>query len=367
MTTQEFNWQRAVIKVGSALIAPQGDGCKTEYLLALARFIIQSRANGKEIVLVSSGSVAAGRNAIGFNGHTSIAEKQAMAAVGQTRMMANWARLFDFPCAQILLTHDDIGHRQRFLNIKNTLRELLKNDVLPIINENDSVVTDELKFGDNDNLASLVAMVADAETLIICTDVDGLYDADPKVNPQAKLIKKVERIEPAILQLAGSTRSLVGTGGMQSKLQAANKACQQGIQTLIINGRNSDVFTQLGLGQNPGTLFMPAQSYRKAKKHWLKNSLKAKGKITVDRGAYQAITDRGASLLPAGISVVEGRFEAGDAVEIRFEDNLFAIGLALYSATELKKIRGEKSTAIETLLGYHSQDVAIHRDDLVVL
>ncbi|MBC3766828.1 glutamate 5-kinase [Neptunicella marina] len=367
MSQQQLNWQRAVIKVGSALIAPEGNGCKTEYLLALARFIIQSRKQGKEIVLVSSGSVAAGRNSIASSGQTSIAEKQAMAAVGQTRMMANWARLFDFPCAQILLTHDDLGDRQRFLNAKNTLRELLKNDVLPIINENDSVVTDELKFGDNDNLAALVTLVSDADTLIICTDVDGLYDSDPKANKNAKLLKQVEHISDEIMVLAGDSKSLVGTGGMQSKLRAARKACEQGIQTLIVNGRNSDVFTQLAEGANPGTLFNAHSSRQKAKKNWLKNGLKTKGSIKVDSGAYNALVERGASLLPAGVLAVEGRFEAGYAVQIEYHDKPVAVGLALYNAAEIRKLKGQKSTHIESILGYHNQDVVVHRDDLVLL
>ncbi|MDN4502357.1 glutamate 5-kinase [Alteromonadaceae bacterium BrNp21-10] len=367
MTQSAVNWHRAVIKVGSALIAPEGNGCRTEHLLALARFIIQSRENGKEVILVSSGSVAAGRNAIAHGSHVSIAEKQAMAAIGQTRMMANWARLFDFPCAQMLLTHDDMGNRQRYLNIKNTLRELLKNNVLPIINENDTVATQELKFGDNDNLAALVAMVADADTLMICTDVDGLYTANPKTDSSAQLIPRVEKIDNAVMQLAGSVGSSVGTGGMQTKLQAAQKACQQGIQTLIINGHSSVAFEQLYKGQIAGTLFDPLQSRTKAKKHWLKHSLKSKGNVVVDEGAYQAISQRGASLLPAGIVAVNGQFDAGDAVNIEYNGDVFAKGLSLYTAADLQRVKGQKSEAIESILGFSHPDAVLHRDDLVLL
>ena len=363
----KFNWQRAVIKVGSALIAPDGAGCRTEYLLALAQFINASRRQGKELVLVSSGAVAAGRNAMSAEQKPTLAQKQAMAAVGQTRMMANWARLFDFPTAQILLTHGDIRDRDRYLNIKSTIRELLAHQILPIVNENDSVATEELKFGDNDNLGALVALVADADTLIICTDVDGLYDADPRSNPQARLLTSVESVSKEIMALAGGSGSSVGTGGMQTKLQAAQKASANGIQTLIVNGYKAAAFEALSKGLVPGTLFSPALSRSGAKKQWLRHSLKAKGKIHIDAGAKQALIQRGASLLPVGVSSVEGQFAAGDAVEVCFENDLLAIGLSLFSASELSKIKGLQSQQLETVLGYAGHEEVVHRDDLVLL
>ncbi|GGD57275.1 glutamate 5-kinase [Lacimicrobium alkaliphilum] len=361
-----FSWQRAVIKVGSALISPHGDGCKTASLLALAQFVNESRSAGKEVILVSSGAVAAGKNAFTLSHSPTLSEKQAMAAVGQTRMMANWARLFDSPTAQILLTHGDIRNRDHYLNIKGTIRELLAHGMLPVINENDSVATDELKFGDNDNLAALVALVAEADTLLICTDVDGLYNSDPRSDADAQLLRRVEKIDPQIMALAGGAGSKVGTGGMQTKLQAARKASHNGIQTIIANGFKSHTFTQLARGVVPGTLFVPPLSRGKAKKNWLMHSLRAKGWVFIDHGAAEAIANRGASLLPVGITKVEGGFNAGEAVEVIFQHEPVAIGLCQYDARTLTEIAGLNRQQIEQQLGYCSYSVAMHRDDLVL-
>ncbi|WP_088331600.1 glutamate 5-kinase [Lacimicrobium sp. SS2-24] len=361
-----FFWQRAVIKVGSALISPGGDGCKTASLLALAQFVNDSRAAGKEVILVSSGAVAAGKNAFTLQREPSLSEKQAMAAVGQTRMMANWARLFDQPTAQILLTHGDIRSRDHYLNIKGTIRELLAHGMLPVVNENDSVATDELKFGDNDNLAALVALVAEADTLLICTDVDGLYDADPRSVPTARLLKRVEKIDAQVMALGGGAVSGVGTGGMQTKLQAARKAAHNGIQTIIANGFKSQTFMQLAQGDVPGTLFVPPLSRTSAKKNWLMHSLRAKGRIIIDQGAAEALAHKGASLLPVGVVKVEGAFDAGEAVEIVQGDNILATGLCQYNAHTLAQISGLNSQQVEQKLGYSSYAVAVHRDDLVL-
>ncbi|MBL4631019.1 MAG: glutamate 5-kinase, partial [Paraglaciecola sp.] len=273
----QANWKRAVIKVGSSLIAPSSNRCSVEYLKPIGQFIIDSRKQGKEVILVSSGSVAAGKGKIAFKHRPSIAEKQAMAAIGQTQMMAYWASLFDFDCAQILLTADDLHNRTRYVNIKNTLRELLKNNALPIVNENDTVVINELKVGDNDNLAAYTALVAEADLLIICSDIDGLYNADPRNNPTAKLIPQVSIIDDSIYQLAGGAGSDVGTGGMKTKIQAAQKCMDSGIQTLIVNGRDKTAFEKLANGQSPGTLFIPTKSLANARDNWLKHTLKAKG------------------------------------------------------------------------------------------
>jgi len=360
-------WQRAVIKVGSALIAPDGKHCTSQYLLSIARFISASRAAGKEVILVSSGSVAAGRSKIAHKHHPSIAEKQAMAAIGQTQMMANWARLFDFDCAQILLTSDDLHNRTRYVNIKNTLRELLKNHALPIVNENDTVVINELKVGDNDNLAAYTAMVAQADTLIICSDIDGLYDADPRVNPQANFIAHVSEITPQIHALAKGAGSQGGTGGMRTKIQAAEKCAKCGIQTLIVNGRNSEVFANLLKGETQGTLFTPSKTRGNARSRWLKHTLRSKGIIIIDQGARQALISKGASLLPSGIVSVEGTFQPGEAVEIVHDSEIIAKGLVLYSAKDLIKIKGLHSDRIEVMLGYSFGEAVIHRDDLVLI
>ncbi len=362
-----FTWQRAVIKIGSALIAPSGDQCSAKYLLPIARFITESRAAGKEVVVVSSGSVAAGRSKMPINHPASIAEKQAMAAIGQTKMMANWQRFFDDPCAQVLLTYDDLHDRTRYVNIKNTLRELLLHNAVPIVNENDTVAVNELKVGDNDNLGAYTALVAQADTLIICSDIDGLYTADPRKHPDATLIPHVDTIDESIYDLAGGAGTAMGTGGMLTKIQAADKCTQSGIQTLIVNGRNSQVFDGLLEGKVNGTLFTAQQSSEKARSLWLKHTLKTSGWVDVDDGACRALTLNGASLLPSGIKAIGGQFSAGDAIEVRHNNTAIAKGLVLYNQADLNKIKGLKSQHISDVLGFDSGEVVVHRDDLVLL
>ena len=365
MTT--ISWKRAVIKVGSSLIAPTNNQCSVEFLAPIAKFISDSRKQGKEVILVSSGSVAAGKGKIAFKHRPSIAEKQAMAAIGQTQMMANWASLFDFDCAQILLTSDDLHNRTRYVNIKNTLRELLRNNALPIVNENDTVAINELKVGDNDNLAAYTALVAEADTLIICSDINGLYDADPRNNANAKLIPEVNIIDDSIYQLAGGAGSDLGTGGMRTKIQAAQKCVDSGIQTLIVNGRDKTVFDALAKGRSPGTLFKPNKSLDNARDNWLRHTLKVKGTIDIDQGAQQALLGKGASLLPSGIIKLSGQFLCGEAVNITYKNIAIAKGIVLYSAADLVAIKGLKSQKIEATLGYSLGEVVVHRNDLVLL
>lgn len=362
-----FHWQRAVLKVGSALIAPQGNACEARYLLPLARFITASREAGKEVIVVSSGSVAAGRRSVPLTHPPSIAEKQAMAAIGQTQMMANWQRFFDAPCAQVLLTADDLHDRTRYVNIKNTLRELLKHGALPVVNENDTVAVNELKVGDNDNLAAYTALVAEADTLIICSDIDGLYTADPRKHADATLIPEVRHIDESVYARAGGAGSAVGTGGMRTKIEAAQKCTHSGIQTLIVNGRRGQTFDALLDGTCPGTLFHATQPRGNARRLWLTHTLRTRGVITVDEGARDALVMRGASLLPSGICAVRGQFRCGDAVEIHCQDSPIAKGLCLYSDAELTQIQGMKSQQIRDTLGYASSEVVVHRDDLVLL
>lgn len=362
-----FSWQRAVIKIGSALIAPDGQQCSGRYILPIARFITSAREAGKEVILVSSGSVAAGRAKVPIQHPASISEKQAMAAIGQMYMMANWQRFFDFPCAQVLLTYDDLHDRTRYVNIKNTIRELLNHQALPVVNENDTVAVNELKVGDNDNLAAYTALVAGADTLIICSDIDGLYTADPRKDTTATLIPVVEEITAHTYSIAGGAGTSVGTGGMRTKIEAADKCARSGIQTLIVNGRNGHVFDELQEGNIPGTLFKAKQSPKTARRLWLEHTLKTRGKIFVDHGAERALVSKGASLLPSGITEVSGHFESGDAIEIVSQDKSLAKGLALYSAQELKMIKGEKSQRIRDILGYDNGEVVVHRDDLVLL
>ena len=366
---QAFSWQRAVIKVGSSLIAPNGPtkGCSAQYLLSIAKFITSALEKGKEIIVVSSGSVAAGRASIPISHLPSIAEKQAMAAIGQTQMMHNWARFFDQPCAQILLTMDDLHDRQRYINIQNTLRELLKHHAIPIVNENDTVAINELKVGDNDNLAAYTAIVAQADTCIICSDIDGLYTANPRTDAQATLIPLVEQFDDHLFAMAGGAGSAMGTGGMQTKLEAAKRCVQTGIQTIIVNGKNSDTFTALSQNRCPGTLFKAQSGSVKARMEWLKHTLKSKGELYIDHGAKKALVENGASLLPIGVNRVKGQFQAGDAVTIMFNDHAVAKGIALYDHNEASAIVGCQSEQISATLGYTLADVLVHRDNLVIL
>ncbi|GLX78645.1 glutamate 5-kinase [Thalassotalea insulae] len=365
-----MNFNRAVIKVGSALVAPDNKGCSGQHLLAIARFITECQRAGKEIILVSSGSVAAGRQLIHHGSPVpSIPTKQAMASVGQMQMMANWQRFFDVPCSQLLITHGDLKDRQRYINIKNTLRILLANNVIPVVNENDTVATEELKVGDNDNLAALVALVSEADCLFILSDVDGVYDQDPRNNPDAVLIPQIEQITEAVYAMAGTTSNPIATGGMKTKIQAAEKAVENGIETYIVNGTNSGVFDLLLKGKNPGTKFIASQAATKARKHWLKHTLKSNGQVMLDRGAVQALVNKGASLLPSGITSVNGHFAAGDSIDLVNNDNnqVIAKGICQYSERDLLKIKGCNSEQIVDILGYCPSKVIIHRDDMVVL
>ena len=362
-------WNRAVIKIGSALVAPEGKRVSNTYTLDIASFITECRNRGKEIILVSSGAVAAG---ISMRPHfakrqLSIPEKQALAAIGQPLLMAHWSKFFDFPCAQLLLTYEGINERRRFVNAKNTLLELLSQKTLPVINENDTVVVDELKVGDNDNLAAHVAVLADADLLLIATDTDGLYDADPRSYSDAKLIPVIERIDRSVYKLAGKKGTAFSVGGMITKIQAAEKATMRGIDTIIFNGTRRDCFEGLLAGQLCGTIFTKFATPMNAKKHWMLHTLKTKGTIYIDDGAVRALVNTGASLLPSGVTQVEGRFKQGDAVDIASHSGTVAKGISLYDAVDLRKIIGKKSSQIESELGYIYTDEAVHRDDLVLL
>lgn len=365
-----MNFNRVVIKVGSALVAPEGKGCSGKYLLAIARFITQCHQANKDVILVSSGSVAAGRHLIQHGSPIpSISTKQAMASVGQMQMMANWQRFFDIPCSQLLITHGDLRDRQRYINIKNTVRILLANHVIPIVNENDTVATEELKVGDNDNLAALVALVCEADCLIILSDVDGLYDQDPRGNPDAKLLPEIDKITTEIYAMAGSTTNPIATGGMKTKIQAAEKAVENGINTYIINGTKSDVFEQLLKGGNPGTHFVASQAAIKAKKHWLKHTLKSNGQVVLDPGAVNALVNKGASLLPSGIQAVMGDFSTGDSIDLINGETkqIIAKGICQYSHRDLQRIKGHKSDQIDAILGFCSSKEIVHRDDMVII
>lgn len=364
--------KRIVVKIGSNILASGVEGLDTKRILSIARDVSELQDAGYEVVIVSSGAIAAGMKKLGLKGKPKdIKLKQAAAAVGQSSLMWAYERSFwEFrkKVAQVLLTQDDFSDRKRYINSKNTLLTLLSYRVVPIINENDTVATDEIKFGDNDHLASLVSGLVDAEKLIILSDVEGLYTEDPRQNPGARLIRNVEKITPELEQRAGGAGSVVGTGGMYSKLLAAKRAVNNGITVHIISGRKDGLLKSLSRGERPGTEFIPRKEKLSSRKGWIAYSSRAKGGIMIDEGAVLAILEGGKSLLPSGILSVEGTFDTGDAVFcLDAKGNRVAKGLINYSSTEILRIKGRKTSEIEKILGYKYSDEAIHRDNLVIL
>ena len=357
-------WRRAVVKVGSALVAPDG-APSIRHLLGIARFVTRSRRAGREVVLVSSGAVAAGRATSGAGVPRTIPEKQALAAIGQPLLMAHWSRLFDDVCAQVLLTHDDLAHRPRFLNAHATLAELLARGVLPVVNENDTVAVEELKVGDNDNLAAHVAVVAEADLLVVCTDVAGLYDADPRADASARLVAIVDRVDAAVFAMAGGAGTPSATGGMRTKIEAAEKATARGIDTVLVDGTDAARLGALAEGRLVGTLFRAHDPPMPARKHWLLHATPVAGRLVVDAGAADALRRRGASLLPSGVVACHGGFHRGDPVEVVTEAGAaVARGVARFAAHELDRLRGHHSADVEAVLGYAGPSVVVHRDDL---
>ena len=363
-------WRRAVLKVGSSLLAADGGGLSTRHALGLAEFIAASHRAGREVVLVSSGAVAAGRATVhGVSKHAPLAAKQALAAIGQTQMVALWQRFFDRPVAQVLLTRDDLRNRHHNLKTRATLRELLAHGALPVVNENDTVAVDELKLGDNDNLAAIVAALVDADVLLIATDIDGLYTANPRTDPGAQPLHDVPAVTPAVLAMAGGAGSLVGTGGMRTKLEAATKAAAAGIETVLFNGTRAEVLRALAGDRLHGTRLRAAGTRLAARKYWLRHAPVA-GVVQVDAGAAQALAKGRASLLPTGVIGAEGEFSRGDVVEIaeRGEANRsIARGIAQYGAAEVRRLARRHTREIEDVLGYSYGENIVHRDDLVLL
>lgn len=364
------DWRCAVLKVGSNLLAADGGGLTARYASALADFIAASHATGRKVVLVSSGAVAAGRALLREHAPAAgdLAARQALAALGQAPMIALWQSLSARPVAQVLLTHDDLRNRRRYLNARTTLRGLLALDVLPVVNENDTVAVDELKLGDNDNLAAIVAALVDADLLLIASDIDALYSADPRREPQATPIAHVRALTPEVLAMAGGSASVVGTGGMRTKLEAAGKAAAAGIPTALFNGRDAETVEALGHGRLRGTLIDAAATRMQARKYWLRHAPTASGCINVDAGAARALAGGRASLLPGGIAGAQGEFQRGDLVEIVGADGkVVARGLCQYAAGEVRRLAGRHSRDIEAVLGYSYGNEVVHRDDLVAI
>jgi len=365
-------WKRAVLKVGSSLLANEGEGLSPRHALNLAQFVSSSLLAGREVVIVSSGAVAAGRGLLHRKpaAGVAMAERQALAALGQAQLIGLWQRFFERPVAQVLLTHDDLRNRRRYLNARATLQELLALGALPVINENDTVSVDELKLGDNDNLAAVVAALIDADALFIATDIDGFYSANPRTHADARPILDVEALTPAFFAMAGGAGSGVGTGGMHTKLEAAAKAAAAGIETFLFNGTRAETLSALAAGYLRGTRFRPAQNRLAARKYWLRNVPVETGAILVDAGAAGAVRERGASLLPGGVVGAEGDFRRGDMVEVRLReggDDCIARGVSQYSAIDIRRIARRHSREIEVILGYSYGENVVHRDDLVVL
>ncbi|MBO2618839.1 glutamate 5-kinase [Shewanella algae] len=334
--------QRIVLKVGSALIAPDRQGCSSRYLLAIAQFIVRCRAKGIQTILVSSGSIAAGAHRFplkpGSEANSPEAQvvlKKAMAAAGQTEMMATWDKFFDFPTAQILLTHGDLRDRERYLSIRETVFTLLDHDILPILNENDTVTTDALKVGDNDNLSAMVAAAADADTLVICSDIDGLYDKNPHLHSDAELLPEVNKIDAAIYAMAGGSHSDVGTGGMRTKIEAAEKASSHGIDTYIVNGFKEESFNALLSGRNPGTLFRASETPLQERMHWLTHTVRAQGEVIVAADEEMDSAKNCAELSSNEVLEVKGNFAAGDTILLRSDDG-----------TRLAKARSNYSSSL---------------------
>lgn len=363
--------KRVVIKIGSTVLTGRTTGVDKKRIEAISDDIAWLRAKGVETVVVTSGAVSAGMHKMGLKEKPRVIDlKQAAAAVGQSALMRLYEKglaRHEIGVGQMLLTSEDLMDRRRFLNARNTLGKLIEHGFVPVINENDTVSVEELKFSDNDNLAAFVTNLAEADTLVILSDVDGLFDMDP-ANPDARLITDVGCITPEVEKMAGMSCSVFGTGGMASKLTAAKKAVARGAACFIVNGKKDGNIKALFEGGAVGSYFMPGEACLTSKKHWIAFSMKEKGRITVDAGAARALLKGGKSLLPSGIKSVDGKFAAGDAVEICDEaGHAIARGLVHYGYDEVVKIMGAKTADIEEILGYKYCDEVVHRDDLVLV
>ncbi|PJA57449.1 MAG: glutamate 5-kinase [Rhodocyclales bacterium CG_4_9_14_3_um_filter_68_10] len=362
--------RRLVVKVGSALVTGDGAGLALERLAEWARQIAALREAGRELLLVSSGAIAAGMQRLGWKVRPSaMNELQAAAAVGQMGLAQAYENGFSrhgLASAQILLTHEDLADRMRYLNARSTLLALVGLGVVPVINENDTVVTDEIRFGDNDTLGALVANLVEADALVILTDQDGLYTADPRLDPAATLVREHRADDPALEAMAGGAGSGIALGGMLTKVRAARRAARSGAHTVIASGREPDVLLRLCRGEALGTLLYATATPLAARKQWLADHLQLAGSLILDAGAVAALAS-GRSLLPVGVAAVEGEFQRGAAVACRAPDGTeIARGLVNYSSSEARRIARHASAEIESLLGYVDEPELIHRDNLVL-
>ncbi|HEY1265662.1 MAG TPA: glutamate 5-kinase [Candidatus Binatia bacterium] len=364
--------RRAVVKIGSGILSSP-EGIQEGRIKGLVRELAELHSQRKEIVVVSSGAVASGMMRLGVKERPkTIPEKQALAAVGQIKLMALYEKhfsRFEKNVAQVLLTHEDLANRQRYLNAKHTFQTLLDHSIIPVVNENDTVAVEEMKFGDNDHLSALVATLLEADLLVILSDVAGVYDKDPRAGDGAELIAVIDNIKTAKAKLAGKSQSAFGTGGIETKLGAAEEAAAAGIPTLIASGLEPSILTKLfDAEEECGTWVLPEENRMANRKHWIAYNLKPAGDIVVDDGAVEALMHKGRSLLPSGLKGVHGSFGVGECVRcLDGGGREFARGLVNYSAQELERIKGLHTSKIEKILGYKAYDEIIHRDDLVLL
>jgi len=364
--------RRIVVKVGSSLVTADGRGLDHAALARWAEQIAALAAQGKEVVLVSSGAIAEGIARLGWSKRPkAVNELQAAAAVGQMGLVQAYESIFrthGLHAAQVLLTHEDLADRTRYLNARSTLRTLLELKVVPIINENDTVATDEIRLGDNDTLGALVTNLIEADCLIILTDQTGLYTADPRRDVTATLVSDAHAGDPELERMAGGAGSSVGTGGMLTKILAAKRAARSGAHTVICSGREDRVLLRLAAGEAIGSQLVARQAPLAARRQWLADHLQLHGGVVLDEGAVRALRDEGKSLLPVGVKSIVGEFERGEVVAvIDISGREIARGLANYSASEARRIAGKPSSAIETELGYIDEPELIHRDNLVLL
>ena len=364
---------RIVVKIGSSLVASLDSeiGLNLERINSLALDIAGAIKSGYQVVVVSSGAVAAGRKKLGLTRKDlNIMYKQAAAAIGQTGLINAYEQSFQehgHRVAQILLTGNVIADRLRYVNARNTILTLLSLGVIPIINENDSVAVDEIKFGDNDNLAAIVSGLIDAHMLVILSDVDGLYSKNPNEDINARLITNIPKVDNKIKAIAGDSSNAVGTGGMFSKVLAAQRATGYGIPVVIMSGRKQGLLCRLLYGESIGSFFEPVKKRLSSRKRWIAHGINEKGIVVIDEGAAKAVTEQGKSLLPTGILAVRGQFKIGDSICcISLQGETVARGITNYSSEDLAKIKGEKSNRIESILGYKYSDEVIHRDNLVL-
>ncbi|ABV88402.1 glutamate 5-kinase [Shewanella pealeana] len=372
MNLSEIGYRRVVVKLGTSVLTSGSLKLDKAHMVELARQMACLMKAGVEVVLCTSGAIAAGKEHLGYPKlPDTIASKQLLAAVGQSQLILAWSQLFSIyglHVGQLLLTRADLHDRERYLNARDSLNALLNNGIIPIINENDAVATAEIKVGDNDNLSARAALLCDADLLILLTDQKGLFDADPRKNPDAKLITEVQNIDDSLRMLAGGAVSGLGTGGMATKLEAADIARRAGVEVVIASGHYKDVIQNVVCKKPVGTHFTALEHPLESRKQWILAGPKARGQLVIDAGAIGAVTEKGRSLLSKGITEVKGLFQRGDTLElIDTKGKVYAKGMSRYSSADVTKLAGKHSDSIEEVLGYDYGDAVVHRNDMVVL